>query len=101
MMWKNKKVDQLVEELKTINKRSFEMALSVHKNSSLRLELAGEASPMRKRLLVIAKEIERIDPDVRKRWFHPISESILDLDFVVTETDITSLRLGDIIRWGK
>ncbi len=94
------KVDQLVEELETINKRSFQMALSVHKDSSLRSELAREASPLQKRLLVIAEEIEQINPAVHKQWFHRTSESFLDLDFVVTETDVTSLRLGDIIRWG-
>lgn len=93
-------VDQLVEELETINKRSFQMSFSVHKDSSLRSELAGEASLLKKRLLVIAEEIEHINPAVHKQWFHRISESFLDLDFVVTETDVTSLRLGDIIRWG-
>lgn len=33
--------------------------------------------------------------------FNPISESILDLDFVVAKRGITSLRLGDIMKWGK
>ncbi len=99
-MRKNEKVDQLVEELETINKRSFQMALSLHKDSSLRSQLVGEASPLQKRLLVIAEEIEQINPAVHKHWLHRISESFLDLDFVVTETDVTSLRLGDIIRWG-
>ncbi len=99
-MWKNKKVARLVEELETINKRSFQMALSVHEGSGLRSGLAGEASLLKKRLLVIAEEIEHISPAVHKQWFHRISESFLDLHFVVTETDVTSLRLGDIIRWG-
>ncbi len=97
----NERADQLVEELETINRQAFRMAFSVHQDSNLRSQLAEEARLLQKRLLDIAEELERIDPDVRKRWFHPISESILDLDFVVTETDITSLRLGDIIRWGK
>ncbi len=95
------KAGQLVEELETINRQAFRMAFSVHQDSSSRSQLAEEAKLLQKRLLNIAEELERIDPDIRKRWFHPISESILDLDFVVTETDITSLRLGDIIRWGK
>ncbi len=95
------KADQLVEELETINRQAFRMAFSVHHDSSSRSQLEEEARLLQKRLLNIAEELERIDPDIRKRWFHPISESILDLDFVVTETDITSLRLGDIIRWGK
>jgi hypothetical protein len=100
MIGVNEKAGQLVEELETINKRSFQMALSVHKDSSLRSELAAQASLLQKRLLVIAEEIEQINPAVQKQWFHRISESFLDLDFVVTETNVTSLRLGDIIRWG-
>lgn len=97
----NEKADQLVEELETINRQAFRMAFSVHQDSSLRSQLAEDARHLQKRVLNIAEELERIDPDTRKRWLHPISESILDLEFVVTDTDITSLRLGDIIRWGK
>jgi hypothetical protein len=93
--------DQLVEELQTINKRAFQMALSVHKDSSLRSQLAEEAGLLQKRLLNIAEELEQVDPETEKRWSHPISESVLDLDFVVAERGISSLRLGDIIKWGK
>ena len=97
----NEKAGQLVEELETINKRVFQIAVSVHKDSSLRSHLAEEASPLKKRLLDIAEEIEQIDPAVHKQWFHRISESLLDLDFVVANSGITSLRLGDVIKWGK
>ncbi len=93
--------DQLVEELEAINKRAFRMALSVHEDSSLRSRLAEEASLLKKRLLDIADEIKRIDPAVHEQWFHWISESLLDLNFVEAETSTTSLRLGDFIRWGK
>ncbi len=99
-MGKNKNVDQLVEELETINKRSFQMSFSVHKDSGLCSELAGEASLLEKRLLDIANELKQVAPAEHKQWFHRISESLLDLDFVITETDVTSFRLGDIIRWG-
>jgi hypothetical protein len=95
------KSDKLVEELEAMNKRTFGMALSVHEDPSLRPQLAEEARLLRKRLLDIAEDLERIDTDTRKRWFHPISESFLDLDFVVADRGITRLRLGDIIRWGK
>ncbi len=100
MIGVNEKADQLVEELEMINKQAFRMAVSVHEDSSLRPQLAEEARLLQKRLLDIAEELERIDPNTKKRWFHPISESILDLDFVTTVTGITSLRLGDVIRWG-
>lgn len=101
MIGVNEKADQLVEEIETINKQAFRMAVSVHEDPSLRSQLTAEASLLQKQLLSIAEELERIDPDTKKRWFHPISESILDLDFVSAETGITSLRPGDIIKWGK
>jgi hypothetical protein len=93
--------EKIVEELETLNKRSFEMALSVHKAPALRAQLSHEASLLQERLLDIAKELERIAPDEHKQWFFRISESMLDFDFVIADKDITSLRLGDIIRWGK
>lgn len=100
MIEMNEQADKLVEELETVNKRAFQMARSVHRDASLRSQLAEEASLLQKRLLNIADELERIDPDMNKRYFHWISESILDLDFVVAERGVTSLRLGDIIKWG-
>lgn len=90
-------VDKLVVELSVIDKKAFGMALSVHKDPTLRPQLGEEARLMRNRLLDIAEELERIDPETEKRWFHPISESILDLDFLVADKGTTSLRLGDII----
>ena len=93
--------EKLVEELETLNKRSFGMALSVHKDPALRARLSQEASLLQGRLLEIAKELERIDPVEHKRWFFKISESMLDFDFVIADKDITSLRLGDIRRHGK
>ena len=97
----NEQLGKLEEDLEAINKRAFQMALSIHDDSSLRSQLSEEASLLKKRLLNIAAELERIDPGGKKRRFHPISESILDLNFVVADTGITSLRLGDIIKWGK
>jgi hypothetical protein len=90
-----------VEELHAINKRAFEMALSVHGDPSMRVQLCDEARLLKKRLLHLAEEIERSDPVLRRQWFHPISESLLDFNFVGETAGITSLRLGDIIKWGK
>jgi hypothetical protein len=94
-------VDKLVEELEMINKQSFGMACSIHKEPALRTQSGEKARLLRKRLLDIVEEIEQIDPTVYKQWFHRISESLLDLDFVMAERGISSLRLGDIIKWGK
>ena len=92
-------VDKLVEELEIINKQSFGMARSIHKEPALRTQSTEKARFLRKRLLDITEEIEQIDPTVHKQWFHRISESLLDLDFVVADSGMTSLRLGDIIKW--
>ena len=97
----NEQLGKLEEELETIDKLSFRMAFSVHTDPGLRSQLAKEAGLLKRRLLAIADEIKQQDPAVHKQWFHRISESFLDIDFVVTGTDITSLRLGDIVKWGK
>jgi hypothetical protein len=95
------KLDELVQEVESISKRAFGMALSVHEDQTLSAQLSEEARLLEKRLLNIAKELEQIDRVTHKRWFNVISESILDLGFVEGERDIVSLRLGDIIRWEK
>jgi len=96
----NAEAGSLIEELETLNKQAFQMALSIYKDPVSRAESAEKARFLRKRLLDIAEEIEQIDPAVHKQWFHRISESILDFDFVVADSGMTSLRLGEIIRWG-
>ncbi len=101
-MKKNSKrgVDKLIKEFEMINKESFEMARAIHKQSVLRPQAAEKASLLKKRLLDIAEELERVSPAVHKQWFHQISESLLDLYFMEGDSGTTSLRLGDIIKWG-
>jgi len=94
------RVDKLIEELEMINKQSFGMACSVHKEPALRTQYAEKAHLLRERLLAIAEELKRIDPATHRIWFFRISESHLDLSFVLAESGTTSLRLGDIIKWG-
>jgi hypothetical protein len=94
------RVDKFIEELEIINKQSFEMACSVHKEPALRTQFAEKAHLMRERLLDIAEELKRTDPAMHRTWFYRISESHLDLSFVLADSGVTSLRLGDIIKWG-
>jgi hypothetical protein len=94
------RVDKLIEELEMINKQSFGMACSIHKEPALRTQFAEKAHFLRERLLDIAEELKRIDPAKHRTWFYRISESHLDLSFVLADSGMTSLRLGDIIRWG-
>jgi hypothetical protein len=94
------RVDKLIGELEMINKQSFGMACSVHEEPALRTQFAEMAHLMSERLLDIAEEFKRIDPAKHRTWFFRISESVLDLDFVLADSGVTSLRLGDIIKWG-
>ena len=92
------RVDKLIEELEMINKESFRMACSVHEEPALRTQFAEKACLLRERLFDIAEEFKRIDPAKHRTWFFRISESQLDLSFVLEDRGMTSLRLGDIIR---
>ena len=94
------RVDKLIEELEMINKESFGMAHSIHKEPALRTQFAEKAHFLRERLLDIAEELKRIDPAKHRTWFYRISESHLDLSFVLADSSMTSLRLGNITRWG-
>ena len=96
-----KRVDKLIEELEMINKQSFGMACSVHKEQALRTQYTEKAHLLRERLLEIAEELKRLDPATHRIWFFRISESHLDLSFVLADSGTTSLRLGEIIRWGN
>jgi len=96
----NRQADKLIEELKAISKWAFGMALSAHEDPALRTQLTGEAHLLKNRLLDIAKELKRIDPAAHQQWFHLISESFLDLQFIEEETGAVSLRLGDLRKWG-
>lgn len=90
----------LIEELEMINKESFRMARSIYQEPALRVQSAEEARLPKKKLIDIAEEVEQIDPKVHRQWFHRISESLLDLDFVMADSGMTSLRLGDVMKWG-
>ena len=94
------RVDKLIEELEMINKQSFGMACSIHKEPALLAQSGEKARLVIKRLLDIAKELKRTDPAAHQQWFHPISESFLDLQFIEEETGAVSLRFGDLRKWG-
>ncbi len=94
------KVDQLVKELEMINKESFRMARSIHREPALRTQSAERARTLRRRLFDIAEELEQIDPEAHKLWFRKTSESLLGRDFAAADSGMTSLRPWDVIKWG-
>ncbi|HTF99813.1 MAG TPA: hypothetical protein VK654_04395 [Nitrospirota bacterium] len=99
-MTDNEPLDKIEAELESISRQAFRMAVSVHRDAGLRARLAGEAGDIRSRLLDISEHLDRIDLAAKKKWFHSISESLLDLDYVLAARDVTSIRLGDLMRWG-
>ena len=94
----NGELEKLVEEIQAIDKQALEMAGLVLKNPVLRRSLAPQGEALRERLLVIADALKGMDPNVYQEWTDAISESILDLNFVETDLDIVSLRLGEMIK---
>lgn len=88
--------EDLIKEIGTIDELAWELALSVHKDPSLRDGVKKEAEELRNRLLDLATMLEKTTP-ISYTIKRIISESILDLDFVI-DGRLASLRLGHIIR---
>ena len=89
--------DKLVQEILSINRKAEDMAESVFRDPSLRKQFGSESETMEDRLMYLADELERIDPVLYKKVADKVSESLLDLMFVQVETDMISLRLGQIM----
>lgn len=87
----------LVQEILSIDRKAEDMAGSVLKDPSLRTEFESESKTLENRLMYLADELERIDPDAYNKVADQVSESLLDLFFVQVETDMISLRLGQVM----
>ena len=84
----------LINEIGVINKRAWEMALSVHRDPSMRTIVKNEAKELSDRLLVLASELEKVGKGNYPTEAYMISESILDLQYAREYWPIVSLRLG-------
>ena len=89
--------EKLVHEILSIDKKAEEMAESVLRDPSLRKQFVSESETMEDRLMYLADELEKIDPVLYKTVADQVSESLLDLMFVQMETDMISLRLGQVM----
>jgi len=89
--------EKLIQELNAIDRNAEEMAESVFKNPPLRSDLGEKSAILAERLLYLADELEKIDPAAYEMMADQVSEALLDLDFVQMETDMVSLRLGQVI----
>lgn len=96
-----KGVDGSFEEVRKINLWAFAMAELVLRDSSLRSHLCLPAAQRKKRLIGIAEEIKAGNPTLHRSLSQSISESILDLTFIETDSDSISLRLGPIAELEK
>jgi len=89
--------EKLVQEILSIDKKAEEMAESVLRDPPLRKQFGSESETMEDRLMYLADELEKIDPVLYKTVADQVSESLLDLMFVQMETDMISLRLGQVM----
>jgi hypothetical protein len=89
--------EKLIREIMAIDREAEEMAESVFKNPLLRSELEEKSEIMEERLFYLVEELERIDLSASKKMADQVSESLLDLAFIQMDTDMVSLRLGQII----
>ena len=94
-------LENLINEIDVINKHALEMALSVHKNPSMRTIIKNKAKELSDRLHVLASELEQAGQDHYATRSHIISESILDLCYAIEDGPIVSLRLGHEIKRDK
>ncbi len=86
--------NEKTREIGEINVKAFDMAQEVARDPSRREALAEEAAAMEERLLDLAEELDAKHPGVA----HAISESVLDLGFVIRDSSVMSLRLGHFLQ---
>jgi hypothetical protein len=89
--------EELIREIHSIDGKAVDMAESVLRDPSLRNEFDTESKTLEERLMYLADELERIDSAAYETVADRVSEALLDLVFVQTETDMVSLRLGQVI----
>jgi hypothetical protein len=88
----------ILKEINRLDYRSFEMARLVAQNEKERSDLREEAVEMINRLDSLAEKIETEQSALYDQVADQISESILDLSYVQSETDMLSLRLAEFLR---
>jgi hypothetical protein len=92
-------LNDVERELNNIDAEAYQMAEKVLKNPRLRESLRSRAKQMDQRLSTIADDLETSNPSLYSRFADKISESLLDLSYVINDNpNITSLRLGHKIQ---
>jgi hypothetical protein len=93
-----RQLEALLEELDVIDRRAHKLALERLDARVHRRDLADEAQPMARRLDELATLLGEEDPTRRRQRSSQISESTVDLQYVLGRTRYTSLRVGRRIR---
>jgi len=91
----------LREKLNDIDKQVFEMAMTVLQHPALRPSYLESVQLLRERFSEVTAELEQQWPDIYREIGNQILEILFDLDFVETESDVVSLRLGAYIEQKK
>jgi uncharacterized coiled-coil DUF342 family protein len=84
---------KVLQEIGQINSRAFQMAQQVVDDPSQRAELRQEAAELQERLRALADHV-----GAQRQVAHEVSESQLDLEFVIEDNPAVSLRLGAYMR---
>lgn len=88
----------LVEELDTIDNQAYQMATSIVTKQQRREDLTQEAVQLRERFKQIVAQLRSSWPELYESRSEQISETSLDLKFVVAEQKLVSLRLNHLIQ---
>lgn len=88
----------LVEELDTIDNQAYKMAKSIVTQQQRRDDLAQKAMQLRERFKEITTQLKTTWPDLYASRSDQISETSLDLKFVMSDQKMVSLRLNHLIQ---
>ena len=93
--------DELLKEIDDIDKKALDMAILVLESPILRDRFTGTAHLLLERLNEIANDLKNGDQQIYQQKSDQISESLLDLSFVLREHDVVSFRLAQAIEADK
>lgn len=88
-------------ELKKISGAAFAMAKMVADDASKRTEYAQQAKGLLDQVNKLADQLESMDANEYQKRSNIISESVLDLNYVIAATDVTSHRMSQILEIKK
>jgi predicted ATPase len=90
--------DLSTDEIEAISTQAFDLAETVAQDPGRRAELHATAESLREKLKQLATELRAKDPEAYEQVSDTVSEALLDLKYVIRETEGVSLRLNKVIQ---